>query len=144
MLNTPWRQGIAIPLMMAMSKTIEEGELVAINAEGAAVPATDTGAVRLMGRAESSVTTDATQANTPVTITRNREYLLKNDGTNPVTAADIGTIVVLKGKNTIAKPEVGDTASALAVGMLTGVDYNGQAWVSIGGDPLGVVDILAW
>ena len=144
MLNTPYREGIAIPLMVAISTVIEEGELVAINADGAAVPATDTGAVRLMGRAESTVTTDATQANTPITITRNREYLLANDATNPVTAADIGTTVVLKGKNTIAKPEVGDTATALAVGMLTGVDYNGKAWVSIGGDPLGVVGILAW
>ena len=144
MLNTPWRQGISIPLMVALSTTIEEGELVAINSDGAAVPATDTNAVRLMGRAESTVTTDAIQANTPVTITRNHEYLLGNDATNPVTAADIGTTVVLKGKNTVAKPVEGTGNSVLAVGTLTGIDYNGKVWVSIGGAPLGVVDILAW
>lgn len=144
MLNTPYRQGISIPLMVAISIAITEGELVAINADGAAVPATDTSAIRLMGRAESTVVTDATQTNTPITVTRNRQFLLGNDATNPVTAADIGTTVVLKGQNTVAKPAEGATATALAVGTLMGVDYNGQVWVEIGGAPIGVVDILAW
>lgn len=144
MLNTPYRQGISIPLTVAISTTITEGELVATNADGHAVPATAADAAYLMGRAESTVVTEATQTNTPITVTRNRQFLLGNDETNPVTAADIGTTVVLKSQNTVAKPAEGTTATALAVGTLMGVDYNGQVWVEIGGAPIGVVDILAW
>lgn len=144
MLHTPYREGIAIPLIVAAGAIIEEGELVAINSDGLAVPATAIDAIRLMGRAEGDVTTKDTQANSPITVTRNRQYLLGNDGTNPVTAADIGTVVVLKGKNTVAKPVEGTGNAVLAVGVLMGVDYNGQVWVEIAGAPLGVVDVLAW
>lgn len=136
MLNTPYRDGIAIPLIVAAGVTITEGELVATNSDGHAVPATAAGAKHLIGRAESTVITAATQTASTLTVTRNRQFLLINDATNPVTAADIGTTVVLKGQNTVAKPS--DSAlSELAVGTLMGVDYDGKVWVEIGGASLG-------
>lgn len=144
MINTPYRDGIAIPLMIAAAASITEGELVAVDADGNAVPATDTNATYLMGRSETTASPDAPAKDNMIVVTRNRQYLLNNDATNPVTAADIGTTVVLKGQNTVAKPAEGSTATALAVGTLMGVDYNGQVWVEIGGAPIGVVDILAW
>lgn len=144
MLNTPYRDGIAIPLIVAAGVTITEGELVATNADGHAVPATAAGANHLIGRAESTVITAATQTTSTITVTRNRHFLLINDATNPVTSADIGTTVVLKSQNTVAKPAQGSTATALAVGTLMGVDYDGKVWVEVSGAPLGVVDILAW
>lgn len=144
MINTPYRDGHAIPLVVAASTTITEGELVANNADGHAVPATNPAAAYLIGRAESTVTTDATQTNSTITVTRNRQFLLANDATNPVTMADIGTTVVLKGQNTVAKPVDGAGNSVLEVGTLMGVDYDGKVWVEISGAPRGVVDIAAW
>lgn len=144
MINTPYREGIAIPLVVAAGMTITEGELVATNADGHAVPATNAGAAYLIGRAESTVTTTATQTNSTITVTRNRQFLLINDATNPVSMADIGTTVVLKGQNTVAKPVDGAGNSVLAVGTLMGVDYDGKVWVEIGGTPNGVVDIAVW
>lgn len=144
MINTPYREGIAIPLVVAASTTITEGELIATNADGHAVPATDASAKYLIGRAESTVETDAAQTNSTITVTRNRHFLLINDATNPVSMADIGTTVVLKAQNTVAKPVDGTGNSVLAVGTLMGVDYDGKVWVEVSGAPRGVVEIAAW
>lgn len=144
MINTPYREGIAIPLVVAASTTITEGELVATNSDGHAVPATDESAQYLMGRSETTVTTDATQTNSKITFTRNRQFLLTNDATNPVSMADIGTTVVLKAQNTVAKPVDGTGNSVLAVGTLMGVDYDGKVWVEVSGAPRGVVEVAAW
>lgn len=139
MINTPYREGIAIPLVVAAGMTITEGELVAVDSDGHAVPATDVSAKYLIGRAESTVTTTAMQTNSTITVTRNRQFLLSNDATNPVSAADIGKVVVLNGKNTVAKPIEGGSADALGVGALMGVDYSGKVWVDVGGTPIGIV-----
>ena len=139
MLNTPYRDGIAIPLIVAAGVMITEGELVATDSDGHAVSASDESAKYLMGRAESTVETDDAQTNATITVTRNRQFLLSNDATNPVTAADIGKVVVLNGKNTVAKPIEGGSADALGVGVLMGVDYSGKVWVDIGGTPVGIV-----
>ncbi|MEG9304671.1 hypothetical protein [Psychrobacter celer] len=144
MINTPYREGIAIPLVVAAGMTITEGELVAVNSDGHAVPATDVSAKYLIGRAESTVETDAAQTNSTITVTRNRHFLLINDATNPVSMADIGTTVVLKAQNTVAKPVDGTGNSVLAVGTLMGVDYDGKVWVEVSGAPRGVVEIAAW
>lgn len=138
LINTPYRDGIAIPLTIAAGVTIAEGELVAVNADGNAVPATDARAKNLMGRAEVSVSPELPAPNNAVIVTRNRQFLLANDATNPVTAADIGSPVVLTAQNTVGKFTTGD-ASALGVGVLMGVDYNGQVWVEVGGAPLGIL-----
>lgn len=137
MLNTPYRDGIAIPLIVAAGVMITEGELVATNGDGYAVPATNNDAQYLMGRAESTVTTDATQTTSTITITRNRQFLLSNDATNPVTAADIGQTVVLSGQNTVAKYNERLTVDSLVIGTLMGVDYKGAVWVEVGGAPKG-------
>ena len=139
MLNTPYREGIAIPLIVAAGVMITEGELVATNSDGHAVPASDANANYLMGRAESTVETDDAQTNAAITVTRNRQFLLSNDATNPVTTADIGKVVVLNGKNTVAKPVEGGSADALGVGVLMGVDYSGKVWVDVSGTPIGIV-----
>ncbi|WP_199508615.1 MULTISPECIES: hypothetical protein [unclassified Psychrobacter] len=139
MINTPYRDGIAIPLIVAAGVTIAEGELVATDSDGHAVPASNDSAKYLMGRAETTVEADDTQTNATITITRNRQFLLSNDATNPVTAADIGKVVVLNGKNTVAKPVEGGSADALGVGVLMGVDYSGKVWVDVGGAPIGIV-----
>ncbi|WP_201594809.1 hypothetical protein [Psychrobacter fulvigenes] len=138
LINTPYRDGIAIPLTIAAGVTIAEGELVAVDADGNAVPATDAGAKNLMGRAELSVSPELPAPNNAVIVTRNRQFLLANDASTPVTAADIGSPVVLRAQNTVGKFTTGD-AAALGVGVLMGVDYNGQVWVEVGGAPLGML-----
>lgn len=138
LINTPYRDGIAIPLTIAAGAVIAEGELVAVNADGNAVPATAAGAKHLMGRAEMSVSPELPAPNNAVIVTRNRQFLLANDASTPVTAADIGSPVVLTAQNTVGKFTT-DDAAALGVGVLMGVDYNGQVWVEVGGAPLGML-----
>jgi len=138
MLNTPYRDGISLPLMIAAITTITEGELVAVNSTGEAVPATDADAKYLMGRSETTASPETPAPNNTIVITRNRQFLLVNDATNPVTAADIGTTVVLTAKNTVGKFTDGDPA-ALGVGALMGVDYSDKVWVEIGGVPVGML-----
>jgi hypothetical protein len=124
--------------MIAAITTITEGELVAVNSTGEAVPATDADAKYLMGRSETTASPETPAPNNTIVITRNRQFLLVNDATNPVTAADIGTTVVLTAKNTVGKFTDGDPA-ALGVGALMGVDYSDKVWVEIGGVPVGML-----
>ncbi|WP_413190177.1 hypothetical protein [Psychrobacter sp. AT9] len=138
MLNTPYRQGISIPLMIAAATIITEGELVAVDSAGEAVPATDADAKYLMGRSETTASPQTPAINNTIVVTRNRQFLLANDATNPVTQADIGSIVVLTGKNMVGKFTDGDPA-ILGVGALMGVDYNGQVWVEVGSAPIGKI-----
>lgn len=140
MLNTPYRDGISLPLMIAAITTITEGELVAVNSTGEAVPATDADAKYLMGRSETTASPATPAPNNTIVVTRNRQFLLNNDATNPLTAADIGKEVVLSGKNTVAKPVSGGDLDALGVGVLMGVDYSGSVWVEVGGKPIGIVE----
>lgn len=138
MLNTPYREGISIPLMIAATTTITEGELVAVDSAGEAVPATNADAQYLMGRSETTASSEAPAKDNMIVVTRNRQFLLANDATNPVTSADIGSIVVLTGQNTVGK-FTGSDPAALGVGTLMGVDYNGQVWIEIGGAPIGII-----
>ncbi|WP_131669827.1 hypothetical protein [Psychrobacter pygoscelis] len=146
MLNTPYREGIAIPLAIAsaMTMVIEEGELVAVNADGFAVPASDDDAINLIGRAEHTLdTNELADDGMYITVTRNRQYLLENDPEQPVTQADFGSVVVLTGKNTVGKVTQG-SGPKLAAGVMMGMDYNSsKVWVEIGGTPLGMIDIAA-
>lgn len=136
-INTPYRDGIAIPLTIAAGATIAEGELVAVDADGNAVPATDFSAKHLMGRAEMSVSPDAPTLSNIIVVTRNRQFLLANDANNPVSAIRIGENAVLKAKNTVG---INNDTGGLFVGQIMGIDYSGKVWVEIGGKLLGAAE----
>lgn len=129
-MNTPYRDGIAIPAKVAQGAVIAMGVIVALNATGFAVPARDDEAKKVLGRAESDVdNTDGGDGDIYVTVTRKRQFMLHNDATTPATQADIGKTVYLTGENTVTADSTGAT---LEVGTLYGIETDGMTWVEIG------------
>ena len=136
MKNTPYRDGGRIPLLVAAAVAIVEGQMVATNDAGFAVPAHDESARLFFGRAEHDVdNTQGADGAQYITITRNRQFLLTNDSTTPLTQADIGKPVAITGDGTVGKA----TQGKLIAGTMMGLDGGTHVWVEVMGTPTGVM-----
>ena len=79
---------------IASGSTIVSGNLVALNAEGKAVPAADTAGLRVIGVAES--------ARDGMVEVEDGVFSFVNDTTHALTRADRGKVAYVKDKNTVA------------------------------------------
>ena len=139
MKQTPYRDGGRIPLLVAAAMAIVEGQMVATNYAGFAVPAHDTNAKLFFGRAEHSVdNTQGADGAQYITITRNRQFLLTNDSTTPLTQADIGNQVTITADGTVGKASGGK----LIAGTMMGLDGGTHVWVEVGGVPTNNFPVL--
>ncbi len=126
-MKTPYRDGKAIPAKVAKGVAIEMGAMVALNEFGYAVPADDDGATAVLGCAESTVdNSDGDNGDVYVVVARKRQFLLQNDGDNPLTQADFGKMVYVTSNNSVA------LAGKCPVGVLAGIEADGTVWVGIG------------
>ena len=136
MKQVPYRDGGRIPLLVAAAVAIVEGQMVATNAAGFAVPAHDTNAKLFFGRAEHSVdNTQGADGAQYITITRNRQFLLTNDSTTPLTQADIGKQVTITADGAVSQA----VAGKLIVGTMMGLDGGTHVWVNVSDVPTGVL-----
>lgn len=132
MKQTPYRDGIRIPMLVAAGVAIAEGQMVATNDAGFAVPAHDANAKLFFGRAEHSVdNTQGADGAQYITITRNRQFLLTNDSTKPLTQADIGKQVTITEDGAVSQA----VAGKLIAGTMMGLDGSTHVWVEVGGVP---------
>ncbi|MHC5865453.1 hypothetical protein ACYT6K_09625, partial [Streptococcus pyogenes] len=98
MKQTPYRDGIRIPMLVAAAVAITESQMVATNDAGFAVPAHDATARLFFGRAEHDVdNTQGADGAVYIAVTRNRHFMLANDAAAPLTQADIGKPVAITG-----------------------------------------------
>ncbi|MES2596393.1 MAG: hypothetical protein V4662_13695 [Verrucomicrobiota bacterium] len=103
-IQTPERAGTTIKVPIAATTKILQGTILARNAAGYAVPGTDVASIVVLGIALEEVDNTAGAAgDLSVNVARARAFLLKNDGTNPVTVASIGTAgaAVIKDNETV-------------------------------------------
>lgn len=136
MKNIPYRDGIRIPLLMAAAMVITENQMVATNEAGFAVPAHDSTAKLMFGRAEHDMdNSKGVDGAGYIAVTRNRHFMLANDATAPLTQADIGTPVAITGDGTVGKAVSGK----LIAGTMMGLDGGTHVWVEVMGTPTGVM-----
>ena len=136
MKNTPYRDGGRIPLLVAAAVAIVEGQMVATNSQGFAVPAHDESAHLFFGRAEHDVeNTQGVDGAVYIAVTRNRHFMLANDAAAPLTQADIGKPVAITGDGTVGKA----TQGKLIAGTMMGLDGGTHVWVEVMGTPTGVM-----
>lgn len=126
-----FRDGGLMHVNVAKAVVLQAGMLVAINAQGFAVPAHDATAIKVMGVAKSNI--DNMQGNDgdkSVAIQRNLQFLFPVDANYPLTQADIGKPAVITTDNTVAvNPPTGEY---LAIGDVMEIADGGYVWVEVG------------
>lgn len=123
--NAPERPSNAfVTLGLAADAVIVAGELVAKNAAGNAVPASDTAALRVIGRAEADAdNTDGDAGD--VTVLIKRGVFQYDNGTAALTAADVNKVCFIE---TSTKVQSSGGTNNIVAGLVIEVDDNG-VWV---------------
>ena len=125
---TARKDGELVGLKMAGSTLIETGKLVAVNASGFAVHASDATGLKVAGVAEETID-NSTGANgdKTVLVKRKKAFLLANSVTNAVAQAHVFTNIYVKDAYTVSSN--GGTNSIVA-GKCLGIETEG-VWVEI-------------
>ncbi len=128
--NTVRKDAILIALLVAASTTIEAGKMVAVNAAGYAVEASDTASTIVIGVAEETIdNSDGSNGDLSVLVQRKQAFKMKNSATAAVTQASVGSSVYVEDDETVAIAS-GPTNDIVA-GTCLGVESDG-VWVEIG------------
>ncbi len=127
--NTARKDGAAIGLKLAAGTKIDAGNLVAVNADGFAVPASATASLVVMGVAQQSVdNTAGADGDAVVEIYRKQVFCLSNVGApRGVTQAQVGREVYVVDAVTV---DAGGGPVQILAGICLGVEPDG-VWVEI-------------
>lgn len=101
--NAPERAGQTTVIPIAATTYLYAGQLVAVNAAGRAVPASDTAGLRVIGRAEKEVDNSADEVGGALSITVKRGvFRYQNSATHAVAQANVGAIAFVEDDATVA------------------------------------------
>ena len=101
-INTPSRAGEAIQVPIAAATLIYAGTLVALDADGRAVPAADTAGLRVIGRAEATVDNSTGAAGALSIDIQRGVFRFANSTGSAVVAATVGKIAFVEDNQTVA------------------------------------------
>jgi len=102
--NTTARDGNQLSVPVEAATKIYAGSMVAKNAAGNAVPASDAAALVVPGMAEVQVDNSAGVAGAVnVPVRRNRSFHFANSATSALTAADVGANALVEADDIVAK-----------------------------------------
>lgn len=121
--DTPQRDGAAVGIGVASNTTIYAGAMVAINAAGYAVAASDATGIKVVGRAEETVANTGTNGAETIDVRRGVFRWVNGD---TFTRADVGNLAYVEDDATVQK-----AASAtydIVAGLIIEVDSDG-VWV---------------
>lgn len=126
--NTDERPGDVVNLPVAAATIIYEGTLVARDAAGRAVPASDTAGLRVVGRAEKTIdNSDGAAGDLSIDIKLGC-FKFTNSGTAAVDQDDIGKMCVVEDDQTVAE---GGTNNLITAGRIMGLDDDdASVWVN--------------
>lgn len=122
--NTDERPGDEIEIPVAANVVCYLGTLAARDANGRAVPASDTAGLRVIGRFESTADNTGGAAGAINVKIRLGCFKFGNSADNAVDADDIGKLAFVEDDQTVAETSV----NKVSAGRITGVDADG-VWV---------------
>ncbi len=123
-IDTPTRTGTFVYLPLAAATLIYAGTLVARDAAGRAVPASDTAGLRVVGRAAQTVDNSTGSAGDLSINIEPGVFKYANSATNAVDADDVGKLAVVEDDNTVAET----STSKVAAGRVVEVASDG-VWI---------------
>lgn len=127
--NTASKDTERLPVKLAASAAAEMGHMAAANAAGFGVPASDAAGLTVVGVFDETVTNSGANGAVTATARRGKAYLFGNDGTNPVTQADLGKNVFVKNSATVCV--TAGATNDIVAGKFLGFEGT-QCWVEIG------------
>lgn len=124
--NTDERPGDELEVDVAADTIIYAGTIVARDANGDAVPASDTAGLRVMGRAEAQAdNTDGAAGDIKVKV-RLGCFKFANSATAAIDADDLGKMAVVEDDQTVAET----STNLVCAGRITGLDDDGaNVWI---------------
>lgn len=122
--NTEERPGDFVYLPLAADTKIFQGTLVARDAAGRAVPASDTAGLRVVGRAEQTVDNTGGDADALSINIKLGVFLFDNSADDPVLVAHVGKLAEVEADNTVAI----DSTNHVTAGRIVEVSSLG-VWV---------------
>lgn len=122
--NTKTREGKYVNLAMAASTKIYAGQLVAVNAQGYAVPASDTAGLKVIGIADVAMDNSAGAAGDSNVVAHRAICKLANATTNPVVQANIGSVVFVSDDVSVT----GTSTNSVVAGIALEIEEDG-VWV---------------
>ena len=126
-IDTPERSGPVFNYPLAAATVIYQGTLVALDASGNAVAASDAAALRVVGRAEETVDNSDGSAGDLTINAKRGVFKYANSGTNAVDADDKGKVCFVEDDNTVAET----STHKCKAGRVLDVESDG-VWVDVG------------
>ena len=125
-INTPERAGVTVVFSVAAATIIYAGSLVATDAAGNAVPATDIAAISIKGRAGETVDNSLGLAGALTISVKRGVFKYGNSTTHALAAADVGKTAYIEDEATVAST----STNKIVAGRIIAVDTDG-VWVEI-------------
>lgn len=122
--NTPTRTGDLVYLPVAATTKIYQGSLVARDANGRAVPASDSAGLRVIGRAEETVDNTTGAAGDLSINIRLGVFKFANSATAAVDADDVGKMAVVEADDIVAET----STNRVCAGRVMAVESDG-VWI---------------
>lgn len=132
-IDTPERAGKTTAYPVAATTTIYAGTLVALNSSGNAVPASDTAALTVIGRAEATADNSAGSAGDVDVTVKRGTFRFANSADYAVDADDIGKPCYVESDNTVAET----STNSVRAGTVVDVDSDG-VWVDTNANPVAI------
>ncbi len=127
-INTPERPGNFLSLIVAALASVFAGTIVARDAAGTAVPASDTAGLRVLGRAEhDAIAAESIQI-------RRGCFLWANSAAHPLTAASVGKLCYVEDDSTVAAT----STNLIVAGRVMEITAEG-AWVDTTDIPVAAI-----
>lgn len=126
--NTPERDGKVVAVAVAANAKIFAGSLVAVNANGFAVPGSNTDGLKGIGRAEDYIDNTGGLDGDVRIMVKKGVFKFSNDATLPVAAADINSNCYIKDDATVRAKDTGASAPNPIAGIVFSIEDDG-IWV---------------
>lgn len=127
--ETQRKDGEFISLKVAASTKIELGKIVAVNASGYAIEASDAASIIVMGIADETIdNSEGSDGDLRVRVRRRASFKLANSGTTAITIAAVGSNVCVEDDETVTT--AAGATNDIVVGECVDVESDG-VWVYI-------------
>lgn len=118
----------SIELKVKAATTIYQGSIVAVDATGYAVPASDAANLKVVGIAKAKADNSAGADGAVSVVAEKGTFKLANNGVNPVVQATIGAAPQVADDQTV---RASGATNAITVGVVDEIDPDGGIWVWI-------------
>ena len=126
-IDTPERPSSILQIPVSAGLTAYSGNLIAINAQGLAVLASDTAGLKAVGRLENDVVNGLDYQGNAYATVRRSTFGIANSAVHPLAQANVGALAVIEDEQTVAAT----STNSVHAGIFLGFDQNNMCLVDM-------------